>query len=374
MADGKGYLAVAGVAKGAAWGTAVNVNSANAGIKVLNTGITSAVDFLPDESISGKRFKQKSDTGRQDFAGTFETYNQYANKNIFMLIAMAMGRAGTPAIVGLDAADGDRPYAYVGSIKIRDDLQGYFFTMAVDKNVAVHEWTSMKINQLTISGEAGDRVKLTFDTIAHRWRSTGQTNTALGSVTEPTPRKYVMFQEGQFRATPQANAALDGDNQFYPSAFEIVINNSLDPVLTAKNDPYVDEPIESGGGFSEVTGTFTIPKYDTTAYESAFVAGTLYKADLRFVSSAQIVTPGGGAYYYEQNIYLPQIQIDDANAPVEGAGRIAMPIGWHATEADSAPDGMDGAGANVDSGEARGSVTRPIEIEYKSTVITDPLA
>lgn len=371
MPVGKGYEITAAIDKGASWGTAVDVNGALKKICLLTENITPSVDYLRDSSLCGNRFPGDMVTGRQDFTGTIEMYNQYTNINIFTLIAMAMGRAGTPAIVGLDAADGDRPYAYVGSIKLRDSLEGYFFTLAIDKQVAIHEWDSVKMNSFTISGNAGERVQLSFDVIARKWNNSSAVNTTLASATEPTPRKYVMFEDGQFRINTQSGSALDGDNQVYPSAFTITVNNSMDPTFTSQNDPYVDEPVSNDLG--EVTGTLTIPKYTTKSYENAFVAGTKMKMDIRFISSVQVVTPGGGAYYYEHNLYFPQIQITNSPTALTGPERITNDIEFTATRADTAPDGMDGSGANVDSGEARGSVTLPLEIEYKSVETTDPL-
>lgn len=370
MTIAKGYETVVAIDKAATWGTAVSVNAADKGVKLLTESIAVTPNYLPNESICGSRFPRSSDVGRIDVAGSFETYAQYANGNIFTLIGMAMGRAGIPtAINGVPLAN--RPYPYYGRFQLRDNLEGYFITMALDKQVAIHEIDTMKISQMTISGEAGDRVKLAFEGIGHRWRNDSAVNTTLASVSEPTPRKYIMFQEGQFRVSAQANAAMDGDNQIYPSAFSITLNNTMDPILTAKNDPYVDEPVANGWG--EVTGSFTIPKYTTTVYENAFIAGTIMKADIRFISTTQINTAGGGPYYYEFNLFMPQIQITEANAPLEGAGRISQNINFIATKADAAPDGMDGSGALSDDGEARNSITLPLEIEYKSVVQADPL-
>ncbi len=371
MTIGKGYEVLAGIDVATTWGTAVSVNAANKGIKILVENITTTPDYVADDSICGTRARQEAIVGRIDHTGNIDLYAQYANPNIFLLIAMAMGRAGAPSVVNPQPS-GFRPYAYTGSIKMRDSLEGYFITLALDKQVAIHEWDSVKMNGMTISGEAGARVMLSMDTIARKWDNSSAVNTTLGSVSEPTPRKYVLFQDGTFRVKPQAGTALVGTNQIYPSAFSITVNNNMEPDLTSENDPYVDEPVASD--FVEVTGSFTIPKYVTKSYENAFVAGTLMKADIRFITTTQIPAPGGGAYYYEFNLYLPQIQITEANAPVDGAGKIAQTIEFIATKAATAPDGMDGNGGDVDTGEARGSITNPIEIEFKTSVGTDPLA
>lgn len=371
MTIGKGYEAVAALDKAATWGTAVDVNVAGKGFKILNEGISPAVDYLADDSLCGNRFRQEAVIGRQDFTGSIELWNEYTNINIFTLIAMAMGRAGTPVTANKQPG-GERPYAYYGRFQLRDSLEGYFFTLAIDKQVAIHEWDSVKMGSMTISGDAGDRVKLAFDVIARKWNNASAINTTLGSVSIPTPRKYVMFQDGTFRMALQSGTALGVTDQIYPSAFSVTVNNTMDPTLTSQNDPYVDEPVCSG--FGEVTGSLTIPKYTTKAYEDAFVAGTKMKLDIRFITTTQIPAAGGGPYYYEWNMYFPQVQITDAPTPVTGAEKITNDLTFMATKADSAPDGMDGNGGIADNGEARGSITLPIEIEWKSSKGTDPLA
>lgn len=379
MTVAQGFDAIAAVAKAATWGTAVSVNSTNTGIKLLNENITTTVNHIDNDSLNGTSSRDESDRGAIGNTGDFNLYLKY--DGLDMLLGMAMYRADTP--ISAVKTGGNGPYAYYHSFKLpsvgtAETCGGYFYTMAIDKTVSIHEYDSIKNNGMTITGNAGERLQLSFDTIARRMRNSGQTNSSLASVTVPSPEKYIMFEDCTVRIKEQSGAAMTNPaDRVYPNSFTISLNNNLEADLTTENDPYVDEPTRDE--FLEVTGSFGLPKYTNDTTLTAFLAGARMKADIRAISSTQIPNVGGGAYYYAFNMYMPSIVITEAGRQVADAGKIGAPVSFKGEKASTAPDGMDGSGAlaNRDAaanGEAIGSITLPLEIEVMNLRKTSPFA
>lgn len=372
MTIGKGYEIVAGFKKATTWGTAVACG-ANDGIRILNEDITTTVEQVSDDSLNSTPYRQANDTGVQRNSGTFQVYGKYHGLDV--LVAMALGQTNGAPVARKSGSGATVQYAYYNSYKLKDSLEGLFGTLAIDKQVAVHEYDSVKIRKLTIEGKAGDRVTFTFEVVGRKFSNDSTTNTSstMANVTEPSPRKYIMFGDGKFFMKTQSAGAINGDDQIYPSEFSITIDNKLgDGDVTSLNYPYIDEPVRED--FMEVTGTITLPRYEGTTEENAFINGTKMKMKFAFRGSAI----GTGPYYYRFDIYMPQVQITDAGRKVAGAGKIGAPIEFVCTRADSAPDGMDGNGNMSDlanwANESRGVITNPIEIEIVNVWKTDPLA
>jgi hypothetical protein len=364
MAKGRGFDSVVARKKAATWGTAVSLNEANRKLPALSYTVDDAVNQLDNDELTGKASRLPSDRGAITVTGSAEMHLRYDGLDLD--IAMIMGRATTPT------KRGATPPSYYNSYSIRDSLEGYFATFAADKQVAVHEVDSAKYNQMTISGDAGDRLMLSFDIIGRLVTISG-TNTDLSSVTEKLPRKYVMFEDCKFLANAASGAALvPGVDDFYPSSFTVTINNNLAGDLTSENDPYVDEPLRNN--FIEVTGTFTIPKYGDTTFEQAKRNLTPQKLWIRAVSSTQIVAAGQGPYYYEFNMFFPNVEITEAPRDIAGVGNIAGTFSFKATQATTAPSGMDGSGNSSDTSQSRGSITDAVEIEVRNVNNANPLA
>jgi len=298
--------------------------------------------------------------------GAVEAYLKYDGLEVD--IAMVMGRSSTPT------KRGSVPPAYYNDYTFKDDLSSYFTTLVIDKQVAIHEYDSVKYGGMTISGDAGDRLKVSFDMIARKFANDSAINTAVSSITEILPRKYVLFEDCKFLMKANAGTALaSGVDDIYPSSFTINVNNNMAGDLTSENDPYIDEPLRAG--FGEVTGTITIPKYKDTVTENALIAGTTMKLAIRCVSSTQICAPGNGAYYYEFSMYLPSIKITESDRSVGGEGNIPGTFNFSAYDPDSAPDGMDGAGTSLSADdESRTSITTAFVIETTSVNKSNPLA
>ena len=382
MPIAKGYLTKIGIRKGATWGTAIDTNVANQGIEILSEALVFSSNLLTDESLTGTADQGTGLTSSQTVTGTIETNFQYSSPVLATMMAMAMGRADDP-VTPLGMA-GDKPYAYYASYRLGDDLEGYFVSLAIDKfgdsgSTAIHEYDSVKINGMTITGAAGEFVKVSFDVIARRLRNSGTTTTSLAAATVATPKKFIRFEDFQFRIGVDTDGALTGDEQFYPTSFSLTLNNSLVGDLTSLNAPYVDEPLRDAA--REITGSFEIPKFDaaeTLSIENWFISGQVLKMDARARATDQIQVGGNQPYYYAFEMFMPAVQISDAQRPVSGFSKVPAPFSFTAKKAEAARDGMDGNG-NLSNGaganeESRGSFTESLRIELFSVLQSNALA
>ena len=366
MVIAKGFDTKIAAQKATTWGTAVDCNVADAVIRVISAGDNFSRNQLPDDSIDGTPFRGSNDLGIATDAQTVEMYGRY--DGLDLLVGLAFGRATAPIPCVRSGLGASAVYPYYHEYKVKASLEGYFMTLCLDKQVSIHEHDTTKINQWTLSGNAGERIKFAFEMIGRNLNLPASgTNSSLSSATESTPRVYLMYEDVEIRLAPQSGGALSNTDQVYPSAFEIVFNNSLVGDTTTKNDPYLDEPIRDG--FMTVNGSLTIPKYTTGSDAKGITAlrnGTKMKMAIKIISSTQIGAAGEGPYYYEFNLYFPQVHVTEAARPLEGPTKIPGNISFECTKPTSAPDGMDGNGNRTDSDEARTSITDAIVIEVKN--------
>jgi len=376
MVISRGYLAKSGVKKSSVWGTAVDCNVAGAGLNILNESLVVNPNLLEDETLTGTADQGVGVTSSTTVTGGIETNLQYSNPVLMTLIAMCMGRADTP-LAPLGSSYAKAPYAYYMSMRLGDNVEGYFATMCFDKmqdSSTIHEFDSVKVNGMTISGAAGEYVKIAFDLIGRSQATSGTTTTSLSAATTSSPIKYVRFEDLDFRLSTQDDTALDQADQFYPTSFTITLNNNLVGDLTSLNAPYIDEPIRDAA--RSIEGSVEIPKLTESNTETRFLAGTVMKMSIRARSTTQIPAAGGGPYYYGFEMYMPAVQLTEASRSITGFAKTGAPFSFVAKKATSAPDGMDGNG-NLDTltnDEARGSFTESLRIEVCSLIKTNPLA
>lgn len=373
---GRGFLTKVGVAKGSIWGDAVSCNVFGQALQILNETLTAATNLLSDESLTGTADQEPGQTSSKTVTGTIEMIMEYSNPVIMTLMSMAMGRADTPQTP--PAILGGRPYPYYFDMRLGDCVEGYFVSLCIDKmqdGSVIHEFDSIKVNGFTLSGAAGDWVKISFDLIARALILPGTVTTSLASATAGVPKKQMRFEDWQFRTNAQGSAALAAGDQVYPTSFSITLNNNLVGDLTSLNAPYVDEPIRDAA--RSVEGTYEIPKLESTTVETQMLAGTVVKMDMRARSTDQIAAAGQGAYYYAMELFMPSVQFTSADRPVSGFSKIPAPFAFTAKKVvGNAPLGMDGSGglSTLINEQARGSITESLRIECMSTRQADPLA
>ena len=192
------------------------------------------------------------------------------------------------------------------------------YTIGFNKQTSVWEIAGAKVNNLKISGNAGEAIKFSADIIGRNLLRTGDTGivNAAAAITGIAPTNVpslVYFDDLIFRLADQSNGLVSGD-RFSISGFELSINNNLSDSTFATIDSTntdIDLTLEpERNGFREITLSITMPRYTADTIFDWLNADTGLMADLLF-------TPTGGDLL---SIFLPNIKVGgDPTAPIGGA-------------------------------------------------------
>lgn len=340
MATGTEILAAA--KKAGTWGTAVACG-ANDAVMILSEGIKKRQSNELDRS-AGQSFFLTADRGNIVVDGDLSAYLRY--DGLTMLLAMAMGTAGSPAQQGSTAA-----YKHV--LQLATALDGKFCTLAIDKKVSIHECPSLKVLGFTIRGEAGKPCEVLFHTVADDLVVPGTVNTASTSWTHRDRSNRILFDQVVCRINDQSGSALGAGDKVRPASFELAVRRRLKGEYLAEGSKRIDEPVNDD--LPEISLSLRFPNYTSNAWWSALSGDTRKKCDLTFTGT-QIQSP----YSYTLGLILPHLALRETDSQVEGPGKLPNPVTFDVLEASSAPAGM--------------SYAKPVTIELTNKQNTDPLA
>uniref|UniRef100_A0A6M3K552 Tail protein n=1 Tax=viral metagenome TaxID=1070528 RepID=A0A6M3K552_9ZZZZ len=342
---GSGREIIAAICKTTPWGTATACGALD-GILILREAIKGGPAYEPDDSL--QTWPKQGDLGAKTYQGDITANMRYRGLGLFL--AMAMGTAGTPAQQGGTTA-------WLHTLQLATKTDGIFATLAIDKGHSVWEYASCKIAGFTLRGEAGKPVELIAHVICSdlaRNTSAGtNNNTTMASVTIPDTQRRALFRQGVFRINSQSGAAIDDDDIIYPNKFEFVFKRKLSMDHVAGSD-VIQEPLDDGN--PEINLKIGFPKYTADTYLDALVDETYQKMDIKFTGALI-----SGAYYYGLNFYFPNLKCINAEAAVDGAGKIIHPLEFDCLGCDAAPTGMT-------------SLTVPFKAELQNLLTTDILA
>ncbi len=364
MAKGKGFESIACFVKATTWGTAVAAGAGDA-IRILNESIAGGPEYLPDESINGTAFRDVGDTGNELFEGSIECYMRY--RGLDLLIAMAFGAtAGAPTNASVASA------AYQQYFRPSDNLEGLFGTYANDRTSSndIVEFDSAKVNAVTISATAGERVMATFDLVCRDFDNDSATNTDSSTWTDPDSadnREFIIFEDATVFMEAESVTSIGNGDLVYPSEFSITLNNNLVGDVTTANAPNIDEPVRDG--YADVSGSITFPVWgdgsgaDATSgekWEDAYFAKTNYALEINFTGSVI-----EGAYSNEFNIFFPNIEFTSNEANIGGPGKIGHTLNFVATTPQNVVDFAN---------DRESAFTYPIWVEVLNREDSDVLA
>lgn len=340
---------------------------ANDGIQPISMGYPAGGPVsLPDDSFKGRPWRAAPDQGEHRADQDITCYLKYDGHDV--LIAMAMGTAGTPT-------QGGTTSAYYNAYKIKDNLSGLYGTLAMEtvKDTLVKEIDAAKVNGIRVRGEAGKRVEITFPFLGRRRRTDSPRNTTstIDSVTPPVVGKFCHFNDVEIRLGDQSWGALSSSNEVFPSAFEIVVDNAMTGEITMENAPYIDEPERTD--FGTVTLTLTFPKHTTNTWINKYFGKTKLKAMVRFLGPNI-----EASYNYMMTFWFPELTIESADTPVGGPGKITLDLpmvaSWY-IDSTTGPAGMTGIGTPLNNSyEAWSNVVDSVLIEIVNKRTTNPLA
>lgn len=319
---------VVALKKGSTWGTAVALNSAGRMIKVLETGpLYKQREYIIDDSI-GISFRQNSVVGKGFVDVTLSGILHFASP-IWEIIAQIMG----DDTVGAAGSD----YSHV--MKFQDTSAGLFSTLcAYDGNV-VREIPSVKWTSFTIKGAGASLMEWTAKGIGNASLTTGQTNTALGSVTH-VGDNYVPFNV-TMHINDQSGDTLGAGALVYASEFEFSVDRKFEAEYLTSGTLYeTGEP--PAKGFTESILNVTFP-YEQDNYTFAnshadHIAGTGKKLDIIVTGDAT-----GNGNNFTLTIQIPRAKVEETNStPARGNVDVPHILKLAAEQASAAPTGMTG--------------------------------
>lgn len=181
---------------------------------------------------------------------------------------------------------------------ITNSVKSRRLTVIQDKLVSKHKLVSGLINKLTISGSAGDLVKVSVDMLGY---DVQRVPSDVPTYTENLD--FVNFADTLLKVNGSAYGV---------SSFEFSLNNNLSQVQ--KNSLYLEEPVRNGK--REVSMKFTLPKYEVDDFFALHENASEARVELRFVK-------GDG---HEIGIVLPRAVVSSSSANVGGAGIISNEV------------------------------------------------
>lgn len=346
MGSATGVEIKAALKKAAAWGTA-SACGVNDGILILPHSIKKERPNNVDDSL-GLYYPKDSDPGEIKVEGDLPAYLRY--DGLDLLIALAMGTTGgAPVQQGATSA-------YAQTMSLAEHNDGLFATLAVNNQVNVDEYTSVKITGFTLKGGVGKPLEMVFHCIAIDRITDSSVNdpASFANVTYFESANRVLYSHGKIRLNDREGAALQDSDRIYPASFEITFRRKMAGAygVGAAFDR-LDEPTNNGQ--PEVTLKLEFPRYVSDSHFTDWDAGSAKKLDMIFTGT-QIEAP----YSRQFMLQLPNLKFANVELPIE-QGILRHPVELNCLGCESAPAGMTG-------------VTGPFQMDVINRQSSDVLA
>ena len=285
MATAKGFAAKAAVGKETTWGTPVVVSQL---IPFVSEGLSKEFSRASD-NILGSEAIQRAEITQENTSGSVELEAVYTGLDEILEAAL-----GTKSGTGISTD----PFIFSLTEDINTSL-----TIAIDKQVSVHEFVGVKINQLTIQGSAGDTIKVSLDTIA---KSKNRAASALNLSTDIAAASpfggRMLFSDVSCSV---------GGSPIGIAGFNLQLNNNLTAVYENSKEPV--EILRNGK--REVSLSIDIARYINDTFNDYFELD----AEIPIILSAT-----DGTNNFEINI--PRAKVTKVGDPVGGAEIIKQTV------------------------------------------------
>lgn len=285
MATAKGFAAKAAVGKEASWGTPVNVSQL---IPFTSESLTKEFSRLEDGILGdvGRRLAEISQIGVN---GGIEADLTYTGFDILFEAALgSVSGTGTST----------DPYIFDLTEDVNESI-----TIAINKQVTVHEYAGCKINNLRIQGSTGDKLTVSIDFLgkSHN-RGTNATNTDATINGASGFGKRILFSDCSLNV---AGSVLGF------SSFNFQLNNNL----TAIYENSLEAIEISRNGKREVSLSIEFSRYKDDTFHDYFDLD----AEVPIILSAT-----DGTNYFELNI--PRARVSKIGDPIGGADIVKQSI------------------------------------------------
>lgn len=285
MPENHGFQTIMAAGLESTWGTAVNATQK---LPYVSDSLDAMYRHNQSQAMVGSASMPKSTQGQRVAGGGIECYYTYGLQQ--PILEQFFG-------TWTDDVGGDF-YTYTAL------TTGVSLTVAVNRGVAVHEFTGYKINELTLQGSPGEAVKLSLNGNAKTRVISGTENTSgeLDALAEPSAE--VLFNELTFRVGDLGDALAAGDN-LEITQFALKINRNM--VVKEVNATTAEQARENGFVSAELE--FTLPYYDSDQWITWQEALTVLQASLIFSDGSN-----------SQTWNIPQCLVVEAPVPQSDAG------------------------------------------------------
>lgn len=336
------------------WGTAVSPGAGNLLI-IDSEAIKSGEEAIKDVGLNGSIYGTPGPLlGSKTVGGQLTVGSRFAT-NIDLLWALALGSAGSATSIGSGA--------YTHKIDFAD-ANTEQFTLWMDTNVSTRRVDSAMVNQISFTANTSQRWPFQVEILGRD--EDYDSGVSLSSVTEPESttgqNSFWNLNKSTFQINAASGAALSDINTLKLAEFSLTLNNGLSKDFNSRGtgedcqDGVISKPVRDGE--VSITGSFTIPQYETNAWRAAYSAGTEYKMTLEFCGP---MIPGGSEHY-SAKFSFPRVRIAEMpESAVTGPARITNKVMFTAYEADTAPAGMT-------------AITKPFSILYTNARSTNLLS
>jgi hypothetical protein len=325
---------------------------ADTGLELKTEAVEFDVQLINSDGATGVRSRVSGDRGNEFHSGDITFDFQYRGMEV--ILGLAFGDVTTANVSG---------NVYKHTFKPAVSLTGLMGTLVIDKQISLWEYPSVKIGSITLAGAGGEITTVSATVVAsglNRNKYVGtNTLTTVGTITIPTDRQFVLFEDLNVHLLDQSTATFDDADKIYPSAFEITMNSNMaTDQVTTKYHRTIDEATEDG--FFEVEGSLTFPVYETERIVN--VAQLKDPLAMRWAFTGNTLI-SGEALFPEMNLYMPEVKFGTASPNVGGPGRIGYTAPFTGARATADPTAFPatyGAGALIID-LINGLITNPIE-------------
>ena len=316
MAIGQGYRSKCVAAKETTFRTAVDCTDL---IPFTDESFFDERVQLQSDVLTGKAGRRFQDIGNLIVTGSLSAdlaYDKLASAQFFgtdLLISAAMG--------------GVQVYANDYLQMRLSETMDCFLTICIARrpeDAGVQEFTSCFCKSMTISGSAGQPIKIATEWVAFDVTRTGQENTwaEVDAVATGEVLKRVLFNQGNFMLGDLTNVLVTGTDEVAISDFTFTLNNNVsDPEYATDDIDALSVPgkmlLPVRAGKRDVTLEITRARHpDDTFFGTAYSAGTAFQGQLSFT--------GGATWNWD--LYMPYMIIEKPETNISGANPLTEKI------------------------------------------------
>jgi len=175
--------------------------------------------------------------------------------------------------------------SFIDSFIMANSIEGLFATIAVDKQVSVHEYVGMKVQDCTIRSSPADLVRATYALVGYDDDQT-PTSTAAMLAGLKNDRDFPTHQNLTVLIGDLVDALVVGD-AVKLDTFDAKFTRPLDQEFVSGKQQ-AEEPLENGPG--RVTVSLSLPRYAVDAFRAWQKAGTLLQAKAQWTFGGKYLT------------------------------------------------------------------------------------